>query len=401
MKILGIEFGKEKEKRGIEDAVLYTPVNPFANGGLLFGGVNTQGGAMALSTVYRCVNMIAESVAVLPITIATKDGKTVGNHQLNSVINDNTNRLTKYQLIKLLIQSVLLRGNGFAFIERNADGSPKALRYLEASDVTIIWDKAKNTLYYNCPIVSNKRIEACNMVHLVNNSYDGVNGVPVVSFAGNSIKTAQATEATALNYFTNGGNLNGIIKVSSHLTPQQKIDIKNSWAQTYNGNTGGVAVLEGNMDYQAIQANAEQAQLLPSREYNVTEICRYFGISPVLLGVSGGNVYGTIEAMQTEFVLHTLLPYITMIEQELSRKLLKASETDLTINLDENYLLKGDKQSEANYYSTLINCGVMTINEVRSKLGYTPVEGGDKNFVAYTDVNQNTINKEETNTNGE
>ena len=148
------------------------------------------------------------------------------------------------------------------------------------------------------------------------------------------------------------------------------------------------------MNYQSVSNSAKENELLESREYTVKDICRWFGINPILLGLNSGSTYASLEMAQNDFVIHTLLPWIEAIEEEFSRKLLKPSEqNNLEVVLDENYLLRMDKKTEATYYSTMVNNGLMTRNEARGKLGLEPVEGGDKLVVPFTDINQNTINK--------
>jgi HK97 family phage portal protein len=152
------------------------------------------------------------------------------------------------------------------------------------------------------------------------------------------------------------------------------------------------------MSYQPIQINAKDAQMIESRQFNVQDIARFFGISPVLLGDLSKTSYNTIEAVQNEFLLHTLQPYVTMVENEFNRKLLKPSEKRLSIILETNEILRIDKQAQANYYSTMINNGVLSRNEVRKELGYNPVEGGDELIIPFTDLSMNTIgtdNKED------
>jgi HK97 family phage portal protein len=100
-----------------------------------------------------------------------------------------------------------------------------------------------------------------------------------------------------------------------------------------------------------------------------------------------------LEAAQNEFLTHTLQPYITMIESEFNRKLIK--DDRYTINLDETYLLKTDKTAQATYYSTLLSNGVLCVNEVRNDLGLSPIEGGDKHIIAYTKLDDNIINKKQ------
>lgn len=91
-----------------------------------------------------------------------------------------------------------------------------------------------------------------------------------------------------------------------------------------------------------------------------------------------------------------------MIENEFNRKLLKQSEDNLNIILETNEILRTDKAAQSSYYSTLINSGVLTINEVRKELGFNGIgEDGDKNIIPYSDVNANTINENNDNEDNE
>lgn len=386
-----LDIFKRNRNTDIHDAVLTTPSQPV-NTGLLFGNLFQNGNSLTLSAVYRCVELISDSVAILPISIETKDGKYLPNHQLYQVFDNRDNLLDKYTFIKMLVQSVLLKGNGFAYINRNQDGSVKSLRFIESNDVSINYNKETGKLYYNAPLISKKQIEPINMVHLKKFSYDGINGISVLSFASNSVKNSKNTEQSASDFFSNGRNLSGILKVNSPLTPQQTKDIKKAWSETYTSNGQGIAVLQGNMDFQSISVDSADAQMIESRHFNVVDICRFFGVNPVLLGEEGGSQYGVVESLQREFVLHTLMSYVKMVEEEFNRKLLKLSEiNDINIKLEIEFLLKANKKEEAEYLVALSNNGLLTPNECRLQLGYQPIEGGDQLHIAFSDVNQNTI----------
>ncbi len=362
---------------------------------LSFSNILNQYTAMNISAVYRAVEIISDSIALLPIKVMQRSKKNkdeIETHPLYLAFQNNT--LTKYNLMKLLIQSVLLKGNGFAYIERGADGTVIGIRFLEPTDVQIHYEKNKQNLWYKCNLVTNQKIEPINMIHLIKNTYDGVNGLSVLSYASRSVKLANNTENSANSFFTNGCNLAGVLTVQGQLSDNQRQDIRKSWNNAYSNGGNGLAVLQGNMEYKPIQLSAADSQLLESRLFNVQDIARFFGISPVLLGDLSHSSYSTIEATQNQFLLHTLYPYIEMIEEEFDRKLLKPSESNLRINVDETALLKTDKAAQAQYYGTLIDKGIVCINEVRKELGYSPIENGDKHIIAYTDVSQNTINKD-------
>lgn len=386
-------FGKEKkeEKRELQ----YVGCN--ASGALPFFPSSNTNSAMNLSAVYRAVELISNSIATLPIKILISDesgNNEAETHPLNYVFSDrNTdNLISKFTLFKLLVQSVLLRGNGFALIERKGD-RVNSLRYLEPNDVQIVFDKVRNTLYYDVPLIK-KRVEPQDMLHFVMFSYDGIKGLSVLQNAARSLSIAHASENAAKGFFDNGMMINGILKVQGPVNQRQREDLRAAWNETYTANGSGIAILQGNMDYQTIQLSAKESQMLESRQFSVTDIARFFGISPVLLGdLSAKTNLNTFEALQNDFLVHTLQPYIVMIENELNRKLLKQSETNLSITLETNEILRIDKTAQSNYYSTLISSGVLSINEVRKEIGYNGIgEDGDKHVIPYTDINQNLIN---------
>jgi len=399
MKFFGSGLGftgsqKEQEKRELS----YVSCN--ASGALPFFPFSNGNSAMNLSAVYRAVEIISNSIATLPVKIIINDdsGKNEADkHPLNYVFSDrNTdNIISKFTLFKLLVQSVLLRGNGFAHIER-AGGMVKTLRYLEPADVNIVYDKIKNTLYYDVPILK-KHVDPKDMIHLVMFSYDGIKGLSVLQNAARSIGIAQASENAAKSFYDNGMMINGILKVQGPVNQKQREDIRAAWNETYTANGSGLAVLQGNMDYQPIQLSAKDSQMLESRQYSVTDIARFFGISPVLLGdLSAKTNLNTFEALQNDFLVHTLQPYITMIENEFNRKLLSPTEDNLSIILETNEILRIDKAAQSSYYSTLINSGVLSINEVRKELGYNGIgDDGDKHIIPFTDIDQNTINNKD------
>lgn len=360
-------------------------------GALLFGGGSsyTQDKAMLLSTVYRCVNLIADSVAQLPFEPYQVDSKgykkKYQKHPAYHVLNCEPNaRMTRFTFIKLLISSMLLRGNGYAYIVREANGDVRELIYLPSEYVTIIPPK------YIYEPVSYKvtgfdfDVPSKDMIHLLNYSYDGVTGISTLSFARDTLELASNSEEHARNFFGGGCNVGGILTVQASLNSKQKDDIKSSWNKAFSSNTGqsnGLAVLEGNMNYQPISVNSKDAQLLETRQFNVTDICRFFNVSPVMAFDLSHSSYSTVEATNISFLSTTLQPILSKIELEFKRKLFK-EHGDIDIKFDVAEILRTDKTSQSDYYQKMILNGVMSVNEVRKELNLIPVEGGDVNFIA-------------------
>lgn len=340
---------------------------------LLYNGTGaySTNRALLLSTVYRCVEVISDSVAQLPLEPYKIDSSgyklKFTNHPTYRLLNAEPNsRMTRFTFIKTLIVSTLLKGNGYAFIERDNLGNATALHYIPSDLVTIIPPKTlKDNVAYSVTGLSNI-IEACNMIHILNFSYDGITGISTLAHAKNTLGLSADSEAHASGFFKGGANLAGILKVQSNLTSKQKSDLKNSWQTAFSPSTGqpnGVAVLEGNMEFQPITVNPTDAQLLETRQFNVIDICRFFGVSPLL------------EKLELEF----------------ERKLYKPSEKEsIDVRFDTSRLLRADKQSLASYYNTLFNIGVVSLNEIRKELDLAAVEGGDNHFIQ---VNMMEVNK--------
>ena len=145
------------------------------------------------------------------------------------------------------------------------------------------------------------------------------------------------------------------------------------------------------MDFEPITVNPADAQLLETRQFNVVDICRFFGVSPVKAFDLTKSSYSTVEATELAFLTDTLSPLLEKIELEFERKLYKPSEKDsIDVRFDTSRLLRADKQSLANYYNTLFNIGVITPNEIRRELDLPELKNGNHAFVQ---VNIQTIDR--------
>lgn len=345
--------------------------------------------SMLLSTVYRCVEVISDSVAQLPLEPYKIDSQgykiKFTSHPTYKLLNKEPNpRMTRFDFIKVMIVSTLLKGNGYAFIERDDKGNAQGLHFIPAELVTIIRPKSlRESVSYS--IAGLGTVESCNMIHIKNFSYDGIEGVSTLRHARNTLGLSTDAEAHAAGFFKGGANLAGLLKSDTNLTAQQKNDLKRSWQMAFSpasGTPNGVAVLERNLSFEPITVNPTDAQLLETRQFNVVDICRFFGVSPVKAFDLSKSSYSTVEATNLSFLTETLSPLLEKIEEEFERKLYKPSEKDsIDVRFDTATLLRADKQSLANYYQTLFNIGVVSPNDIRKQLDLPAMEGGDNTFV--------------------
>lgn len=389
MNIFGWTINK-REKRNLEQPSI--SYEQHVANSLSFPFLNFNESPYTLSAFHRCVELISSSVANLPISVLfiDKQGnkKQRNNHLLNVVFQNML--LSRFQFIHNLVKDVITSGNAFAYIHRDNGGNVKQITYNQPTEVQVVYNKQKGELYYQIPSISKQKIEPYDMLHLAMNSKDGIVGTSTLSLMNRTLKGAGYAEATALNLFENNGQSpRGILTVESQLSPKQRDDIKSNWASNLSNN--GVCVLQGNMRYQSLSATANDQQLLESRKFHQEQICQFMGVPPELLGMGDSK---NIEELTNQFLTFTLQPIITLIEEEFTRKLFAPSEKNFRIDLDENSMLRMSKSAQASYYSTLLQNGCLSINEVRNELSYESISGGDSYFVPFTDIAQNKINSD-------
>ncbi len=351
-----------------------------------------------LSAFYGGIELITNSLASVPILI--KDVET------NSVIKDSplnnifsSVNIPKFLLIKGLISDAYKYGNGFAYIKRSSNGQPVQIIYRPHGCVSIVWNSQTQKLYYIDNVMSTKKIEPVNMIHIRKNSLDAINGVSISKVGNKIFSLAKATDDTAKDFFDSGCNVSGVLTSNKPLNPKAKEEVLADWRAAFNSSkANNVGVLGYDLHYTPVSNNANDSQLLQSREFNVLEIARYLQINPLLLGVQkGGSAYGSLESAQRDLIIHTLMPWICLIEEEFNNKLILPSEkSKIYIDFDEDKIVFSSRSDTANYYSSLVKNGIISINEARMALGYGERDGAaDDLIIPYTDVNQNKVDGEE------
>lgn len=350
-----------------------------------------RGEATAISAFFGGVQLISSTIASIPIHVRKNSDGSIINHAINDAFNNSLQ--SKYVIMKQLMWDLYLHGNALLYIKRASDGTPIELIYCPSGTYSIMYNELKRDLYYLITNISKKKVEPINVIHLVYNSKDGINGKGLPLYAAKLIEIALATDNHAKNYFQNGANIDGILKSTKPLTSAQKTDIKQSWQTVHGaGKQGGIAVVGNDMDYIPVGSTANDSQMLETREFNAKSICQYLCIDPLLLGISGSTAYNALEEAQLSFLSHCIYPLISMIEDEFNRKLIKPSERGkIYVDFDENHIMFADKTATANYYGALVKNGIMTINEARHCLDLSPKDGADDLIIPFTDISQNTI----------
>ena len=350
--------------------------------------------AMQIATVYACVRLIAESVAGLPLHLYKAEGEDgklkAKEHPLYKILYRQPNpEMTSFSFWETMVTHILLWGNAYAQIVRDGKNGVLGLYPLLPENVEIDRENGGD-LYYiyhaytdEVPGETNKDIQfrRDEILHIPGLGFNGLVGFSPIAMMKNSLGTTLAVEKYGSSFFRNGAQPSGVLEHPGVLKDPEKL--RRNWSEVYGGanNAHKVAVLEEGMSYKPISLPPEDSQFLSTREFGVEEICRIFRVPPHMVQDLKRATFNNIEHQSIDFVVHTLDPWLTRIEQAIIKDVLLEEEQDEyfpKFNVDG--LLRGDYKSRMEGYAIGFANGFLSPNDIRRLENMDPIpesEGGD------------------------
>jgi len=316
------------------------------------------------------------------------------DHPLYKILHRQPNpEMTSFSFREAMMTHLLLWGNAYAQIVRDGKNGVLGLYPLLPENVDIDRDDAGN-LYYiyraytnEVPGETNKEIifRREEILHIPGLGFNGLVGFSPIAMMKNSLGTMLAVEKYGSSFFKNGAQPVGVLEHPNVLKNPERI--RENWMDTYGGvnNAHKVAVLEEGMSYKPISLPPEDSQFLSTREFGVEEICRIFRVPPHMVQDLKRATFNNIEHQSIDFVMHTLMPWLTRIEQAIIKDVLVEEEQDEyfpKFNVDG--LMRGDYKSRMDGYAVAFSNGFMSPNDIRRLEDLDPIpaeEGGDDYYL--------------------
>lgn len=351
--------------------------------------------AMNIATVWACQRVISESAAMLPLHLmqsGTSGRRVAGEHPLDWVLYREPNpNMSALRLRQTLTAHVVTWGNAYARkVRRGGTKQTIGLWPLTPDMVTPNEDHFKVLRLHQEP----ERVARDEMFHLPGHGFDGLRGYSVVSMARQSLGLAAVQDEYAGKFFAQGGRRPYLLKKPMPFkTDQDYQAFVAKWEQAYTGSGGfhKAPILEGAMELQELGMPLQDMQLLEARQYSVPEICRWFRISPHLVGDLSRATFSNIEHLGLEFVQQTLMYWLCLWEQEIERQLLTEGEKGrYYAKHNVSALLRGDFQSRMAGYATGLQNGFMSPDDVRELEDWDPLPN-DAGAAYHIQLNMQTL----------
>lgn len=331
--------------------------------------------ALQISAVFRCVDIISKTIAALPLHMfrnTDKGKEKATRHRLYNMVYALPNpQTTAFEFWQMFVANLLLTRGAFAKIERGADGRVKALWNIPTANVSGIHTNEVNGERYIGVTHSNgiEKLREGEFLYVPGFLFSDRHNANDPMMIASEVLGLTATVSGYAKQAVNGVNPGGFIEVPSQLSEQAYTRLKDDFEKNYKGaqNAGKFLFLEEGAKAAMFQRDLEKMQVLESRKYAVTEICRIFGVPAHLAMDMEHATFSNIEQQSGEYVRDCINPLSVRLEQAMYRDLLTETERIVYFfKFNTNALLRGDTAARQAYYSTMRQTGVYSANDVRS-----------------------------------
>lgn len=341
--------------------------------------------ALAVSAVYACVLILAESVASLPMSVYRRlpnGGKEVAtDHRVHNLLHVAPNdEQTAFEATEYRMACLAMRGNAYGALVLSNRGEVMEIAPLRAQHMQLDRDSAGRLVFdYQEPGAA-KVYSKDRIWYTRGFGTDGLTGLSPIGVHREAIGFAMTLNEHGSRMFANGAQVGSTIEVPGEWSDTAFTNFKTSFVEEHGGrlNAGKPLLLEGGAKFNAIGLSAVDAEYIATLKNQVAEIARMYRIPLHMLNELDKATFSNIEHQSLEFVTRTLLPWLKRIEDSANRDLfgpLERGKYFVKFNLDA--LLRGDIKSRYEAYQIAVTNGWMNRNEVRLLEDMNPADGLD------------------------
>jgi HK97 family phage portal protein len=364
---------------------------PFA---AFYGGRSKSGqdvsvaSTLNLSAAWACMRLRSQTKSTLPLgfyeRVGADDRKPRNDHWLAQILNVSPNaEQTPAEFWEGVYGCTDLRGNFFA---RKAglkpDGTFVSLETMNPDSVSAFREDGEIRYRYRDPDGKLYTLQDREIFRVSGLALGEHLGLSPMHFGRQVFGSAQAADEQASKMFESGLQSSGFLKVDQALNDKQREQLKGIMDDFAGSkNAGKLMILEAGMSYQALSLKPQEAQLLDTRKFSIEEICRWFGVPPILVGhaAEGQTMFGSgVEQIFLMWLTTSLRNDLVRVEQAIQKRLLPAGERPF-FYAEHNVegLLRADSAGRAALYQSLVNVAGITPAEIRRKENLPFKEGSD------------------------
>ena len=359
--------------------------------------------ALGIPTAYRCIHMLTDVVATQRCASFEPVGNVYQPAQRQPDFLKFPGPYTKIQTVGAMVASIATSGDSYTATHRDGSGFIVSMEPLDPERIDpFIFEGRKRYRVDGKELIDGQPITDMDILHIPGLLLPGsITGISPTRALMESIALTVAATQYGASFFGNGAVPGAVVEVEGDMSPVGKKALKREWNDMHRGSGNGkkLGVLTNNAKFNTISIPPNEAQFLQTRQFQVPEMARIYGVPPSLLGHAEGPEMGkTVEDHAHHFNQYSLGGWFGRISEGLTRLgVSEGGNPNAEIRFDREELERGNFTIFVQNGIQLVREGVWTINEFREKLGKPPVEWGDEpiSVQVQEDVNDEGIGDDE------
>jgi HK97 family phage portal protein len=317
--------------------------------------------ALRLSTVWGCVRLLSDSVSTLPLHVCRGDDRDpIPTPPLLQRPSADFPELADW--LWAVMASLLLRGNAWGVItdRRGAGLLPAQVDLVHPDRVAVTTDGDGLRVIR----VNGEEVNPADVFHVKAYPWPGqLEGLSPIAYARESIGLGLAAEKYGARFFGDSAIPSGVITSDQRIGREAALLMKAEWRNRHGRKQRDVAVLGSGARFQPITINPDEAQFLGTIKANVSTICRFYGVPPVMMaGETGGHEdYSSPEMRGVEFLTFSLRPWLARVERAVTGLLPSTQRA----KFNPGGFVRATLRDRYEAHKVAIEAGFLTRNEVR------------------------------------
>jgi HK97 family phage portal protein len=352
------------------------PVIPPFPGADVYGRVTAGSDpdtALTIPTVWACVTLLANAVAMLPLEAYRRTGGVPEKLPNPPLLAEPSQGMTQSEWLGSVMLSLLLRGNTYGMVsQRDTAGRPTQIELLDPDKVRVNVDPATGSLTYH---VGGLQVDPNKIWHARGMTMPGSKiGMSPIKYAAATMGVDIYARTFATDYFAGGGIPKAIITSDQDLDQQQSRTIKEKFLAASSRREP--VVMGAGLGYHSIQITPDEAQFLATQTFSVAQIARFFGVPPEMVGGTSGNsnTYANVEQRGLEFLIYGLGHWLKKLEDSL----FGCFADPVYVRFNTAALLRTDVETQAKVHIQTLAGKIKTPTEIRAELDLPPMTDEQK-----------------------
>ncbi len=337
---------------------------------------------------FRCVKMIAEAAAALPLVLQGAEARYAA-HPLLALITRPNPAQGRAELLESLYGQILLSGNGYVEAVCTADGPPMELHVLRSDRMSVIPGADGWPVGYEYAVGGRKhRFDVSGghpvICHIKSfHPQDDHYGLSPMQAAAQALDVHNAASRWSKALLDNAARPSGAIvfkgaEGQGTLSADQYDRLVSEMESHHQGarNAGRPMLLEGGLDWKPMGFSPSDMEFQKTKESAAREIALAFGVPPMLLGVPGDATYANYQEANRAFYRQTVLPMALRVAACLGHWLsgFTGEALELKPDMDQVPALAAERDAQ---WSRVANANFLKDAEKRALLGLPPLEAED------------------------